>query len=102
VNDISNAEDKIMHMAAVILTTLIHPIVRMEKTTKPGSRYIKHALEVYLLLFSNKWFSIMKNGTKPHSSISPGHQPVHASPEIIPPHNERVIRIYLFIKACLP
>jgi hypothetical protein len=102
VNDIRNAEDKIMQMAAVILTTLIHPIVRILNKTKPGNRYTKKAFEVYLLLFSNKWFSIIKNGTKPHSRISPGHQPVHASPEIIPPHNDRVIRIYLFIKECLP
>jgi hypothetical protein len=89
-------------MAAVILTTLIHPTVRMEKTTKPGSRYINKALGAYLLLFSNKWFSIKKNGTKPHSRISPGHQSVHASPEIIPPHNDRETSIYLFIKAHLP
>jgi hypothetical protein len=71
----------------------------MEKITKPGRRYRKQAFGEYLLLFSNKWFSIIRNGTNEHRRIRPGHHSVHASPDKTPPQTERAASEYLFIYA---
>jgi hypothetical protein len=71
----------------------------MEKITNPGSRYRKQAFGEYLLLFSYKRFSIIKNGTNENRRISPGHHSVHASPDKTPPQTERAVSEYLFIYA---
>jgi hypothetical protein len=71
----------------------------MEKITNPGRRYRKQAFGEYLLLFSYKRFSIIKNGTNENRRISPGHHSVHASPDKTPPQTERAVSEYLFIFA---
>lgn len=94
----SNAAVNITQMAAVMLITLIHPSVIIEKITNPGRKYVKQAFGEYLLLFSNKWFPIRKKGTNEHKRIRPGHQSVHASPDKAPPQTESAERVYLFIQ----
>jgi hypothetical protein len=57
---------------------------------------MKSAFGLYFPGFSNKWFSIRKNGTKAIRRISPEHHCVQANPESTPPAIENATIEYLF------